>query len=183
MLLDGAGPAGLSTLLSALPPLLENDAALVAAGNLDERTREALSPLRTEYAGDFGVVKKVDEPGLRRLVAAADFVLTFRRGTPCAYDELTAQRYGAFPIAHASGGVPDVVVDLDAELETGTGFTYDDFTERALVGVVQRALSAYGHPQFSALRRRLLRRDVGWDRAARRYVQVYRQARGEPPIA
>lgn len=167
--------------LSAIARMLEQDLAVVAAGAgaQDDSIRSALATLRSEHPGDFGIVERSDEPELRRLMASADFVLTARRGVPCAYEELCAQRYGAVPIAHASGGVTDVVVDVDAELETGSGLCYDELTEVALVGVVERALSAYGHPQFPALRRRLLRRDVGWDRAARRYVQIYRQARGE----
>lgn len=182
LLTDGASPAALATLLAALPRMLEQDVALVVAGSLDESTQSALFELRSEHAGDLGVIGKLDEPSLRRAMAAADFVMTFRRGVPCAYEELAAQRYGAFPIAHASGGVPDVVVDCDAELETGTGFTYADFTGTELVSVVQRANAAFVHADFVALRRRLLRRDVGWDRTARRYIQVYRSARGEGGI-
>jgi starch synthase len=182
LLSDGAGPGALSAALSALPRLLEQDIAVAVVGNLDAAAQSQLTKLREDHAGDLGVLSKWDEPQLRRALAAADFVMTIRRGVPCAYEELAAQRYGAFPIAHASGGVPDVVVDCDAELETGTGFTYADFTEAVLVGVVQRACSAFVHSRFGALRRRLLRRDVGWDRTARRYVQVYRQARGEAGI-
>jgi starch synthase len=182
LLADGAGPGALSAALAAIPRILDQDLALVVAGNLDQATQSALSALRQEHAGDLGVLSKLDESQLRRSMAAADFVMTIRRGVPCAYEELTAQRYGAFPIAHASGGVPDVIVDSDAELETGTGFTYSEFTESVLVGVVQRANSAFVHPGFSGLRRRLLRRDVGWDRTARRYMQVYRQARGEAGV-
>jgi len=170
--------------LSSMARMLDQDLAVVAAGAgaQNDATRAQLSALRSEHAGDFGVVERSDEPELRRLMAAGDFVLTVRRGVPCAYEELCAQRYGAIPIAHASGGVSDVVVDVDAELETGTGFCYTELAVSSLVGGVERALSAYGHPQFPALRRRLLRRDIGWDRAARRYVQLYRQARGEAAL-
>jgi starch synthase len=182
LLTDGAGPGALAAARAALPRMLEQDLALVVAGNLDPAVQASLSTLRDEQAGDLGVLAKLDEAQLRRALAAADFVMTIRRGVPCAYDELAAQRYGAFPIAHSSGGVPDVIVDCDAELETGTGFTYDEFTESVLAGVVQRACSAFVKQGFHALRRRLLRRDVGWDRAARRYVQIYRQARGEAAI-
>jgi starch synthase len=183
VLSTGAAPEAMPAFLAALPRILDNDLSVVVAGETDETTRNALERSKREHPGDLGVTSRAEEPELRRLVAAADFVMTLRRGAPCAYDELAAQRYGAFPLAHESGGVPDVLVDIDAELETGTGFTYGDFGEESLLGVVRRAVSAYAHPDFYALRRRLLRRDVGWDRAARRYVQVYRQARGETGVA
>lgn len=183
VLTKGAAAGALDALLAALPRLLDQDVAVVLAGHQSDAERAALERLRHEYAGDFAVATHAEEPELRRLVAAGDFVMTLRRAVPCAYEELAAQRYGAFPIAHASGGVPDVVVDADAELETGTGFTYAEFSEEALLGAFRRALAAYTNPDFGSLRRRLLRRDVSWDRAARRYAQIYRQARGEGGVA
>ena len=183
VLANGAADGALPSLLAALPRILDHDLSVVVAGATDDGTRAALERLKHDHPGDLGVISRVEEPELRRLIAAGDFVMTLRRGVPCAYDELASQRYGAFPIAHTSGGVPDVIVDADAELETGTGFTYADFGEESLLGAVRRALAAYSNPDFGALRRRLLRRDVGWDRTARRYVQVYRQARGESGVA
>jgi starch synthase len=183
VLSNGAAAGAMPAFLAALPTLLEHDLAVVVAGSTDDSTRTALERLKREHPGDLGLVDGAEEPALRRLIAAGDFVLTLRRGVPCAYDELASQRYGAFPIAHASGGVLDVIVDTDGELETGTGFTYTDFSAEALLAALRRGLSAYVHPDFNGLRRRLLRRDVGWDRTARRYVQVYRQARGESGVA
>jgi starch synthase len=110
-------------------------------------------------------------------------LLTAQGEVPCGHIELVAQRYGALPVAEALGGIPDVVVDMDAELETGTGFTYDRESDDALLGAVERAVSAFGRPEFSLLRRRIMRRDLGWDRPARRYVQVYRRLLGEPSLA
>ena len=36
-----------------------------------------------------------------------------------------AQRYGAPPVAHATGGLVDTIVDCDSKLETGTGFLFE----------------------------------------------------------
>jgi len=88
---------------------------------------------------------------------------------------LFAQRYGAVPIAYASGALVDAIVDADAELETGTGFLFDSLEPEALLGGLSRAFSAYGNPKFSRLRRRVMRLDLAWDRPARRYVQLYRK--------
>ena len=45
-----------------------------------------------------------------------------------------------------------------------------------MVGAVERAVAAYLSPAWPRLRRRAMRLDLSWDRAARRYAQVYRQA-------
>jgi starch synthase len=88
--------------------------------------------------------------------------------------QMYAQRYGAFPVAHATGGLRDTVVDCDAALETGTGFLFDEPTAPALVAATQRAIAAVKHPRAGVLRRRVMRLDLGWDRPARRYEQIYR---------
>ena len=49
----------------------------------------------------------------------------------------------------------------------------------ALLGAVQRGIAAMATPRFQALRRRVMRLDLGWDRPARRYMQVYRTAIAE----
>jgi starch synthase len=70
----------------------------------------------------------------------------------------------------------DTVVDCDAALETGTGFLFDD--DGDLQAALARALAAYRSAKWSKLVRRVMRRDLGWDRPARRYLQIYRQTIG-----
>lgn len=169
---------GSDLLASALPKLLKNDVAVVIAGEGDrELTAKieaavAKAPERAKYLG------LVSEAVVHRLVAAADLALLPSRYEPCGLVQLYAQRYGAAPVAARTGGLIDTIVDIDAELETGTGFLFDKPTATALVGGVQRALSALTSPRWSAVRRRVMRLELGWDRPARRYVHVYRQVIG-----
>ena len=44
----------------------------------------------------------------------------------------------------------------------------------AITGAVARAISGYQKQRWSALRRRVMRQDVSWDRPARRFQQLYR---------
>lgn len=182
VLLGSSDPEGTRVVRRALPRLLDHDLAILVAGARDPETLEELEEMKAEYRGDFAVFPSTDDAAFRRLLAGSDFVLTARRRVPSPLEELAAARYGALPIAFASGGTLDAVVDADAALETGTGFLYDELGEEALLGAVRRALSAYTHPRFDALRRRVLRRDVGWDRPAHRYLQIYRQVSGEPGV-
>jgi starch synthase len=96
------------------------------------------------------------------------------RYEPCGLVQMYAQRYGALPVAHATGGLCDTIVDCDAKLETGTGFLFGEATAEALVGAAERAIAACAHPRWPSLVRRAMRLDRSWDRPARRYEQVYR---------
>ena len=96
------------------------------------------------------------------------------RYEPCGLVQMYAQRYGALPVASATGGLVDTVVDCDAKLETGTGFLFDGVTVENVVGAVERAIAARATRGWPQLVHRVMRLDRGWERPARRYEQVYR---------
>jgi starch synthase len=142
---------------------------------------DRLDRLRTEMGDRLAVEQSVDEPTARRACAAADVVVLPARYEATGTFARIAQRYGALPVAQASGAHLDAIVDADASLDTGTGFLYDEPTPTALSGAVSRAIAAFSAPRWAALRRRVMRLDLAWDRPARRYAQVYRQAKASAP--
>ena len=176
-----AGPLdaahGADLVLAALPDLARQRAALVVAATEPGGLRsefEAAALMRPE---SLAYVDAKDHGLYRRLHAAADIALVVPRDAPCETAQLVAQRYGALPVAYASGAVKDTVVDADAALETGTGFLFDRLERSALVGAVERALASQAvEDPWAGLRRRVMRLDLGWDRPARRYAQIYRRA-------
>lgn len=169
-----AAQKGVDVLVAALPKILRSDVSVIIAGTGDEAlagsVREAVSraPDRAVYLG------AVAEAVVHRVLAGADAVLVPSRYEPCGLVQLYAQRYGALPVVTRTGGLIDTVVDIDSALETGTGVLIDEPTPAALLGGAQRALAAMQHPRWPALRRRIMRLDLGWDRPARRYAQLYR---------
>ncbi len=165
---------GADLLLAALPKLLASDVAVAIAGGGDPATMSELSRVAEVERGRVAFAPKASEALVHRLFAGADMALVPSRFEPCGLVQLYAQRYGALPIARATGGLRDTIVDCDAALETGTGFLFDDATPEALLGAVQRARTAYASPRWRALVRRVMRLDRGWERPARRYDQVYR---------
>jgi len=165
---------GADVLGAALPKLLRNDLALVAVGEGDPALVSTFAQAAERNPEQVKVLGSVSESDVRRVYAGADFVILPSRREPCGLVQLYAQRYGALPIATRTGGLADTIVDLDAELETGTGFLFDGPTREALEGAVARALAAWASPAFGRARRRVMRIDLGWDRAARRFERMYR---------
>jgi starch synthase len=167
---------GFDLVLVALPQLLRQDLALVIAGTHDAAMEKKLVQAQGRHRDRFALVSNPDAALSRRLYAAADIALIPSRRAPCGTRQLIAMRYGALPVARATGGLTDTIVDVDAELTTGTGVLFDEDSADALAGAVGRALAAYASPHFADLRRRMMRQDLGWDRPARRYLQIYRHA-------
>lgn len=177
---------GAETLLAALPKLLKQDTTLVVAATslederLAERIEEAIArePERAAWLG------RPTDAQLRRLLAGSDLLLVASGHDPCSPWPMRAQRFGTLPIAARAGGALDAIVDCDAELATGTGLLFDALAPDQLVGAVARGLAAMHSPRWSSLRRRIMRLDHGWERAARRYVTLYKSlVEGPRPTA
>lgn len=164
---------GSDVLASALPRLAKQDLSLVVAGRGDAGVEAALTKHAAALADRVRFLGFVEERRAHQLLAAADFVLMPSRSEPCGLVQMFAQRYGAIPIVTRTGGLVDTVVDVDADLETGTGIVLPECTVDDVAGAVGRAVAAFRHPRFAALRSRVMRLDVGWERPARRYAQVY----------
>ncbi len=154
-----------------------SDAQFVLAGDGDPSLVAKLEAAVGKAHGRAAFVRSAPEQMVHHMFGAADIALVPSRFEPCGLVQLYAQRYGALPVAHATGGLVDTIVDCDAKLETGTGFLFEEPTAEAFFGAFQRAIAAYGSPRWATLRRRVMRLDRGWERPARQYDQLYKSLR------
>jgi starch synthase len=170
---------GTDLVAKAIPKLLRaTDAQIVVAGDGEPLLVAAVEAAVAKSHGRAVFVRAASEPLVHRIFSAADVVLVPSRFEPCGLVQMYAQRYGAMPVARATGGLSDTIVDCDAKLETGTGFLFDEDSVEALVGATERAIAARALPRFGGLVRRAMRLDRGWERPARRYEQLYRSMVG-----
>ncbi len=169
---------GTDALVPVIPKLLvSTDAQMVVAGDGDAAVMAKLQDAASKSHGRMVFVPAASEALVHRLMAAADLVLVPSRYEPCGLVQMYAQRYGAVPVASATGGIVDTIVDCDARLETGTGFLFEEVTPAGILAALERAIAArgaYARDAWPALVRRVMRLDRGWERPARRYEQVYR---------
>lgn len=167
---DALGDPGWATLMSALPGVMRSQVTMILVGG----EGLAAEPLSL-FTGHVKAISSVDPATRRQILAASDFYLSVRRKDPSGRTLMQASRYGAVPIAYQIDSVPDVLVDCDMDLETGNSLLYESMTQRALQTALARAVRAYRSPRWPKLLSRVMRRELTWDRAARRHVQVYNQ--------
>jgi starch synthase len=166
---------GSDILAAALPKILRStEAQVVIAGEGDPGLAKKIEAAVAKSHGRAVYTGAASEALVHRIFAGADFVLIPSRFEPCGLVQMYAQRYGAVPVARATGGLVDTVVDCDAKLETGTGFLFDDASAESLLAATERAVAARTSPRWPALLRRVMRLDRGWERPARRYEALYR---------
>ncbi|MEJ2540860.1 MAG: glycogen/starch synthase [Gemmatimonadota bacterium] len=105
------------------------------------------------------------------LLSGADMLLMPSLYEPCGLTQMRAQRYGALPVVRRVGGLSDTVDDQE------TGFVFDEYTSGALEVGLRRAFAAYDDREaWEHQMREAMTRDFGWDRSARRYLELYQAA-------
>jgi starch synthase len=168
---------GLDLVAEAANDIVENGGQIAILGLGDPEIEHMLSRTSRRNRDDIGVLIGFNEPMARRIVAGSDFTLMPSRFEPCGLTQMQAQRYGALPIAHATGGLADTISDGT------TGFLFSDLSPDGLMGACHRAFDAYGDDaQFAEMRRAAMARCFSWAGAAAAYEALYRRLIG-PRIA
>ncbi|HEY9530415.1 MAG TPA: glycogen synthase GlgA, partial [Burkholderiales bacterium] len=156
--------------LAAMPVQL----ALLGKGQ--RALEEALREVAVRHPGRIAVHIGFDEDLAHLIEAGADMFLMPSRFEPCGLNQMYSQRYGTPPVARATGGLIDTIVD------GSTGFLFEGADAEALVAAVRRAAAAYGDAaRWARIQRAGMSRDFSWGAAARRYADLYARLATPPP--
>ncbi|RZU02397.1 glycogen synthase GlgA [Rivibacter subsaxonicus] len=171
---------GLQLLLDALPALLaQPEAQLAVLGSGDAGIEAALRAAAEAHPGRVAVRFGVDEALAHRLFAGSDVTLVPSRFEPCGLTQMYGLRYGSLPLVRRVGGLADTVVDStleDLADDRATGFVFDAFSAEALARALRRACVLFARPdEWRAVQQRGMQQRFGWDVAAARYAEVYRE--------
>jgi len=165
--------------IESVPSLIASGAQLVLHGEGEQEIETKLNELCVRYPGQLAVHLGYGEALAHRLHAAADLALTPARFEPCGLTTMYAMRYGAIPVTRKVGGLADTVENAwktDDAQRGGTGFVFDEASAEKLTSSLRRGIDWYrDNEAWRPLQRRAMRRDFGWERSARRYLDLYRE--------
>jgi starch synthase len=165
---------GVDLIAKAIPELAKLPAQLVVVGTGDREMTAQLRAAQAHAPGSVGLFFAFDEILAHQVEGGADAFLMPSRFEPCGMNQMYSQRYGTPPIANATGGLVDTIVDDDGVALDATGFLIKEPTVEALVEGMRRAVRAYRDPQhWRRLQSRGMQRDFGWGPAARAYARIY----------
>jgi starch synthase len=110
--------------------------------------------------------------------AGADMLLMPSLFEPCGLPHMMALRYGTIPIVRQTGGLADVVQDLDPLSTAGNGFVFSSPSSEEMLHAVGRALQTYHQrpdrwQELLAMAMQARDRrghDFTWSTATKRYV-------------
>jgi starch synthase len=172
-----------SDLIAALAPSIASlGAQLAVLGSGDAVHERALLDAARSRPQSVAAMIGFDEALAHLIEAGADAFLMPSRFEPCGLNQMYSQAYGTPPIAHATGGLVDSIVDatpVNLARGSATGFLFHDPTLAGLKAALERALALYRNPpQWRELQRAGMARDFGWAARAREYIDLYRTLAG-----
>ena len=159
---------GLDLVAEAANDIVESGGQIAILGLGDPEIEHMLSRTSRRHRDDIGVLIGFNEPMARRIVAGSDFTLMPSRFEPCGLTQMQAQRYGALPIAHCTGGLADTINDGE------TGFLFPELSAGSLMDACHRAFVAFDdETRLDAMRHAAMARGFGWSAAATEYATLY----------
>lgn len=168
---------GIDLLVPLLDRLLANDVRLVVLGEGQTSYERELGIASRRHPERFAYRRSMDEKLAHLIYAGADVFLIPSHFEPCGLSAMYALKYGAVPLAHATGGLYEMIQDYDSASDTGNGVLFHDDSPEALWDAMVRVLGYYGAPeQWAKLLQRGMACDFSWSRSVERYEEVYELA-------
>jgi len=170
------GAKGFDILMPVLDRLLADDVRLVILGKGDPAYETALAiaarkfPERLAYRHDY------DETLAHLIEGGSDIALIPSRVEPGAFSAMHSLKYGVLPIARATRGVEQMIVDYDPSTDSGYGFLFYVYGSEPLWDAIKRAREVFNnHAEWERLQQRAVALDFSWALAAERYEALYGQ--------
>jgi len=161
-----------------VPPALETLTDLnwqaIILGTGDKDLEETARQLDLDHSRIRSVLK-YDGALARRIYGGSDLILIPSRYEPCGLTQMIGMRYGCVPLARATGGLKDTIVDYHlGEPKKSTGFLFKEASPPALADTLRRSLDIYkDQRRWRGLQRRGMKMDFSWEKSARQYLKLY----------
>lgn len=167
---------GFGLVVHELCHLLEKDIQVVLLGTGYDGFEASFSWFAHDFPDKMSANITFDLALAQQIYAACDLFLMPSAFEPCGLSQMMAMRYGTLPIVHEVGGLRDTVLPYNPYDQTGTGFSFQEFSGYWLTKTVERALDLYHHDKeaWEMLQQNAMACDFSWDTASQAYEDLYR---------
>ncbi len=170
---------GFEILMPLLDRLLSDDVRLIILGEGDPAYETGLAIAARKFPAKFAYRKDYDEKTAHLIEAGMDISFIPSRFEPSGLSAMYSLKYGALPVARATGGIQEIIEDYDPTLDRGYGFLFYEYSSEAFWDAIKWARKVFrDQPLWATLMERAMSRDFSWDAAAQRYEQLYAQLVG-----
>src|SRR5947208_5999774 len=175
---------GFQILVPALDRLLSDDVRLIILGEGDPAYETALAVAARKFPTKFAYRKHYNEKLAHVIEAGMDISLIPSRFEPAGLSAMYSLKYGALPVARATGGIQEIITDHDPTTDTGYGFLCYEYSTAAFWDAIKSTREIFRDRElWGKLMERAMARNFSWATAAQRYEELYRELAGESEAA
>lgn len=166
---------GLDLLAYVIDRLLSSCIQLVVLGTGDSRYENMLRQYEWTRKDKVSANIYFNDERAHKIYAASDAILMPSRFEPCGLTQLIALRYGTVPIVRETGGLKDTVEPYNRFEQTGTGFSFANYSAEEMLETIFYAEKVYydEHDSWIALVKRGMEKDYSWSSSAKQYESLY----------
>ncbi len=127
--------------------------------------------LASFYKKNVTYISIFDRRIASQIYAGADFLLVPSKFEPCGLIQMIAMRYGTLPIARATGGLKDSIIDgVD-------GFLFKKYSSFDLETQMKKAVEIWKNDKkrINNMIICAMQKDFSWDKSAKEYVNLYKK--------
>jgi starch synthase len=168
---------GIDILISALEEMLATEMQFVLLGSGDPAFERGFRTLAERYPEKVAVKIGYDHGLSHRIEAGIDFFLMPSRFEPCGLNQMYSLRYGTIPIVRVTGGLDDSVTDVSEHPEIADGIKFTEYSSRALVKAIRKALVLYKDGELlTHFRKNAMTVDFSWEHCTHEYEAAFERA-------
>jgi starch synthase len=166
---------GFEILVPLLDRLLWDDVRLIILGEGDPAYETALAVAARKFPTRFAYQKDYDAKLAHLIEAGMDISLIPSQVEPAGLSAMYNLKYGALPVARATGGIHEIIEDYDPISDRGYGFLCYEYSSEAFWDAIKRSRQIFrDRGLWTKLMKRAMARNFSWDASAQRYEALYR---------
>jgi len=170
---------GFEILVPLLDRLLWDDVRLIILGEGDSAYETALAVAARKFPARFAYQKNYDAKLAHLIEAGMEISLIPSQVEPAGLSAMYNLKYGALPVARATGGIHEIIEDYDPTSDSGYGFLCYEYSSEAFWDAMKRARQIFRDPKlWIKLMKRAMARNFSWEASAQRYEVLYKELIG-----
>jgi starch synthase len=165
---------GFDLLRDAFDRIMQLNLQIVILANGDAIFEQYFRAAQRRYPDRFHLMDVFDETMAHRIQAGCDAFLMPSRFEPCGLTQMYAMKYGSPPVARATGGLRDTVIEFDPKTGSGNGFVFEPYRTEDLLAALSRMIAVFKNREhWRKLMENCFAADFSWDKSARIYMDWF----------
>lgn len=161
--------------------LMNLDAQWIVLGSGEDKYEQMFHSVLQNNNNKVAVYIGYNNEMSHLIEAASDIFLMPSHYEPCGLNQIYSLKYGTVPVVRKTGGLNDTVHDWHEHKsigqETGTGFSFNDYSGPALYATLVRAIDTFHEKSvWKKIQRNGMSKNYSWQSSAKQYVDLYNRA-------